>query len=288
MVSCRPGRCAASSLRDTSSLPSSTSSSAEKKVCGGVPRSRVKNSASDIGTPSSTFLSELTEGLTRFCSISEINPFVTPARRASSRCERPNVVRMPRNRAPTSMLMPAVRLDRAPEPPADSRSLPPLFNILNKKGQMSVWMASFVNFPYHPGLSPPTVRARYVPDRTRSLLDAVHREPAIQVKAPLVEQGLGHALLDARWPADPRRRCGPLVCERWTRPPRNYRGRFQPIGNNGLRAAFPDGTPGRVRAGKPAREDHAARPGPCVLHKLRLGVRGHRTQDCPCVPPCPR
>jgi hypothetical protein len=49
----------------------------------------VKKSDSDIGMPSSTFLSELTDGLTRFCSISEIMPFVTPARFASSRCDIP-------------------------------------------------------------------------------------------------------------------------------------------------------------------------------------------------------
>ena len=63
-------------------------------------KSKVKNSASDMGTPSSTFLRELTEGLTRFCSISEISPLVTPARRASSRWERLKVVRTLRSRAP--------------------------------------------------------------------------------------------------------------------------------------------------------------------------------------------
>ena len=65
----------------------------------------MKNSASDIGTPSSTFFSELTEGLTRFCSMSEMRPLVTPARRASSRWDSPKVVRTLRRRAPTSMLM---------------------------------------------------------------------------------------------------------------------------------------------------------------------------------------
>jgi hypothetical protein len=56
----------------------------------------VKNSASDIGMPSSTFLSELTDGLTRFCSMSEIMPLVTPARLASSRCDRPYMLRTAR------------------------------------------------------------------------------------------------------------------------------------------------------------------------------------------------
>jgi hypothetical protein len=42
-----------------------------KNTCGLAERSSVKNSDSDIGIPSSTFLSELTDGLTRFCSINE-------------------------------------------------------------------------------------------------------------------------------------------------------------------------------------------------------------------------
>ncbi|MNM54197.1 hypothetical protein D3C81_653120 [compost metagenome] len=37
--------------------------------------------------PSSSFFRELTEGLTRFCSIWEIVEFVSPLRRASSRWE---------------------------------------------------------------------------------------------------------------------------------------------------------------------------------------------------------
>lgn len=49
--------------------------------------SKVKKSARDIGMPSSSFFSELTEGLTRFCSISEMVALVTPLRRASSRWE---------------------------------------------------------------------------------------------------------------------------------------------------------------------------------------------------------
>ncbi len=42
---------------------------------------------------SSNFFSDPTEGLTRFCSISEMVPFVTPARLASSRCDRPYFIR---------------------------------------------------------------------------------------------------------------------------------------------------------------------------------------------------
>src|SRR5579863_7453660 len=81
-----------------------------------------------MGTPSSTFLSELTEGLTRFCSMREISPLVTPARRASSRWDRPNVVRTLRRRAPTSMLI--------------------LFSILDNEPRNIALVASNVHFPY--------------------------------------------------------------------------------------------------------------------------------------------
>ena len=63
----------------------------------------MKNSASCMGMPSSTFFSEATEGLTRPCSISEIMPFVTPARLASSRCESPCIRRTAFSRALTSL-----------------------------------------------------------------------------------------------------------------------------------------------------------------------------------------
>jgi hypothetical protein len=46
-----------------------------------------EEAAKDIGIPSSSFFRELTEGLTRFCSIREMVALVTPLRRASSRWE---------------------------------------------------------------------------------------------------------------------------------------------------------------------------------------------------------
>ena len=61
-----------------------------------------KKSASDIGMPSSTFLSEPTDGLVRFCSIREMMALQTPARFASSRCDSPCIWRIARSRAPTS------------------------------------------------------------------------------------------------------------------------------------------------------------------------------------------
>src|SRR5580698_8941898 len=65
--------------------------------------SKVKNSARLIGMHSSSFFSDPTEGLTRFCSISEIVPLVTPARFASSRWDRPFFLRMYCRRVATSM-----------------------------------------------------------------------------------------------------------------------------------------------------------------------------------------
>jgi len=67
-----------------------------------------------------------------------------------------------------------------------------VFKIFDKKGEMSVRMASFVNFPYHPVLPYPNQsRARHVPTRPRSVLDAVHIKPAVQVKAPALSKASG-------------------------------------------------------------------------------------------------
>ena len=82
----RVARRAPTRRSSTLAVPMSGSSARGKNTCGLPPRSRVKKSASAMGIPSSTFLSELTEGLTRFCSIKEIKPLVTPARFANSRC----------------------------------------------------------------------------------------------------------------------------------------------------------------------------------------------------------
>ncbi|MNZ68814.1 hypothetical protein D3C78_870900 [compost metagenome] len=56
----------------------------------------------DIGIPLSTLRSELIEGLTLFFSIIEMVLLVTPARLASSRCDRPLSLRMACSRSPTS------------------------------------------------------------------------------------------------------------------------------------------------------------------------------------------
>ena len=65
-----------------------------------------------MGMPSSTFFSELTEGLTRFCSIKEIRPLVTPARFANSRCDSPYICRTAFKWVPTSILMSSIIIDR--------------------------------------------------------------------------------------------------------------------------------------------------------------------------------
>src|SRR6266702_2082270 len=68
-----------------------------------ISTSKVKNSARLIGMHSSSFFSEPTEGLTRFCSISEIVPLVTPALFANSRWDKPCFLRMYCKRVATSM-----------------------------------------------------------------------------------------------------------------------------------------------------------------------------------------
>src|SRR5438067_2165449 len=270
---------AASRRSETSGLPSSTSSSIPKKAWGVALRSSVKNSASDIGTPSSTFLSELTEGLTRFCSMREMSPLVTPARRASSRCETPKVVRTLRSRAPTSMVM--------------------VFRILDKSREIVPPVAPFVHFIYHsqfqgqkPLLPPKPHRAAHVqrhrphePIRTRSVLDALHRQPSVQGEAATAREGERHALLDARGAADPRCGGGTVVRERRSRPAGDRPGGREPARDHGVRAALPDGTPGRVRAGQRAREDLAGALEARVLHQLRLRIGRYGAEDRPRLAP---
>ena len=99
------------SRSSTAPVPMSASSARGKKTSAWPARSRVKNSASAMGMPSSTFLSEDTEGLTRFCSISEMRPLVTPARFASSRCDRPYICRTAFKWAPTSRLIVSIILN---------------------------------------------------------------------------------------------------------------------------------------------------------------------------------
>jgi hypothetical protein len=55
-----------------------------------------------MGIPARTFFNELIEGLTLFFSIIEMVLLVTPARLASSRWERPLLLRIDCSRTPTS------------------------------------------------------------------------------------------------------------------------------------------------------------------------------------------
>ena len=52
--------------------------------------------------PSSTFFSDPTDGLDLFCSISDTEALLTPARFANSRWDSPCISRIARSRAPTS------------------------------------------------------------------------------------------------------------------------------------------------------------------------------------------
>src|ERR1700682_1501974 len=90
-----------------------------------------------MGMPSSTFFKELTEGLTRFCSINEIKPLVTPARFASSRCDSPYICRTAFKWVPTSRLIMSIIIDS--------------WRYIYAKIELSV------DFPYHPAHSMATI-----------------------------------------------------------------------------------------------------------------------------------
>src|SRR3954452_15990827 len=77
-------------------------SSARKNTCSRGACSIEKKSARLIGMPSSTFLSEPTDGLDLFCSIRETDALLTPARFANSRWDSPCISRIARSRVPTS------------------------------------------------------------------------------------------------------------------------------------------------------------------------------------------
>src|ERR1700692_1459587 len=120
--------------------------------------------------PSSTFLSELTGGLTRFCSIREIKPLVTPARFANSRCDSPYICRTDFKWAPTSKVI--------------------MFIILNTEAQWIAKIELSVDFPYHPLTRPKPLRifnersshSRTVARRSRRILDAIYCQPAVQIQ----------------------------------------------------------------------------------------------------------
>src|SRR5438552_7030255 len=207
----------------TLALPMSASSSRGKNTCGLTPTSSVKKSASAIGIPSSTFFSELTEGLTRFCSIKEMSPLVTPARFANSRCDRPYICRMDFKWAPTSRLI--------------------VFSIIDKLTQIAPDIELNVDFPYHLHASPVTRKDSHErsalpcsPARaTGCFLDAVHGEPPVQVQSAAPVPRLGHALLDGRRPRNSGWRRRSLVRECRPRAARNQRGGGPAADGNGLR-----------------------------------------------------
>src|SRR5271154_88508 len=139
-------------------VPMSLRSARGKNTCGWPPRSSVKKSASAMGMPSSTFFKELTEGLTRFCSIREIKPLVTPARFANSRCDKPYICRTAFKWVPTSRLIMSIIIDRS--------------------GLSCAKIELSVDFPYH-WLRPktatrkdPAMNAQLNPDLSKGELDA--------------------------------------------------------------------------------------------------------------------
>src|SRR5260370_540842 len=111
-----------------------------------------------MGMPSSTFFRELTEGLTRFCSIKEIKPLVTPARFASSRCDNPYICRTAFKWAPTSRLIMSIIIDSVRD--------------IHAKIELSV------DFPYHSAIrwqkyrKDPAMNAELSPALAQGDLDA--------------------------------------------------------------------------------------------------------------------
>src|ERR1700744_1795211 len=174
------------SLSATLAVPIFASSSRGKKTCGFPPKSKVKKSARAMGMPSRTFLRELTDGLTRFCSIKEINPLVTPARFANSRCDKPYICLTAFKWVPTSMLMVSIIIDRFDDCSAEIE--------LN------------VDFPYHRVARLPLKRTechecpphprRSDESGTRCILDALHRESPIQGESASVGERQRHVLHD--------------------------------------------------------------------------------------------
>ena len=76
-------------------------------------------------------------------------------------------------------------------------------------------------FPNQGPYEPAEISARR--EQPRSLLDAVHGQPAVQGESAPAGQGRGHALLDARGPPDPRRHRGAVVRQRRPWPARRSR-----------------------------------------------------------------
>ena len=177
------------------------------------------------------FLERGDRGLTRPCSIREIMPFVTPARFASSRWDRPCIWRTAFSRAPTSLPM----------------GTPVVYDIKHAVRVIS---------RFHSKLSIIMTAVRH---RPRSVLDAVHREPPVQGEAAPARARRGHVLLDAGRPPGPRRRGGPVVRQRRPRPPGDHRGGRAADRDDGLRPALPDGPPARLRARERAGRDRARR-----------------------------
>src|SRR5215218_3913959 len=178
-----------------------------------------KNSAKPIGMPSRMRLSAPTEGFIWFDSINEIVELVTPERLASSRCDSLWWVRTKRSRPPISTLMgiPVLQVFRIEQ---ICLYLFSKINVLSgiRKGLVArsrAWDGCL--FP-----SIEEARRDGPPDsqhpRPRSLLDAVHGEPAVQGNAAPHRLGGGHVLHQHRRPQGNRQLRRTLVRQRGPRP----------------------------------------------------------------------
>ena len=245
----------------------------------------MKNSASDIGMPSSTFFSELTEGLTRFCSISEISPLVTPARFASSRCDRPYMV--PDGAQVGADVDRRFRSRGVQYPAQEGR----------KYRKFQADLSRRVNFSYHRGPPTPnsTVPRRCLPSRPSTAptskpsgcrsprTGSSRRKPRLLARA----EGMHYWTPDGRQILDGAPACGastPATAAR--RSPRRSAGRSPTMD---FAPPFQMGHPRAFELANAAASDWLpAGPRPRVLHELRLGVGRHRAEDRARLPPRPR
>ena len=125
----------------------------------------------------------------------------------------------------------------------------------------------------------PQARRHRRPERPRSVLDAVHRQPRLQGAAAHGVARQGHALLHPRGESGARRRRRAVV-HQCRAQPRADRRRHPGAGRrDGFRAAVPIREPEIVRTGEPDRGDGAGRARSRVLLQFRLGSRRHRDED---------
>src|SRR5262249_1105617 len=109
-------------------------------------------------------------------------------------------------------------------------------------------------------------------DEARCLLDAVHGQSSVQKGATPAGTLERHALLDARWPSDPRWCCWPVVRQCGSRPAEDREGDPGPGGRAGFRTSVSDGASNGVRARRAGGEAGTGGHDKVVLHQFGVGI----------------